>query len=230
VLRGLFRGPGSLSNTVGFVTSGLAWPGKPERLPDGRRCVVIGDVAGYAAFNHRQGQNPEHDRGDCGIVSCADVLDQFGIPLTEAAVVEHATRCAEIHVVPGSPEQSGWTYPTEQARILSDYGVLAHVEHGQTVEGIAAAVQAGRGVIIEVNAGVLWCDVRALGGGAANHAVTVTGISRDPGDGALTGFFINDSGTGRSGQFVSVHLMVTAFARTGGFCVITDVARLTRRP
>jgi hypothetical protein len=24
---------------------------------------------------------------------------------------------------------------------------------------------------------------------------------------------------------VSAHLMVTAFARTGGFCVVTDVAR-----
>jgi hypothetical protein len=35
---------------------------------------------------------------------------------------------------------------------------------------------------------------------------------------------INDSGTGQSGQFVSAHLMTTAFERTGGFCVVTESA------
>lgn len=189
---------------------------------------MIGDVTGCVAFNHRQGNNPEHDSGDCGVVSCADVLAQFGVMRTEADLVTHATRCAELHVVDGRPDESGWTYPAEQARILRDYGLPAHVEEGLPVERLAEAVQAGRGVIAEVNAGVLWCDVRALGNGEANHAVTITGISRDPDDGALTGFYINDSGTGKSGQHVSVHLMVTAYARTGGFCVITDVARARR--
>ena len=73
-----------------------------------------------------------------------------------------------------------------------------------------------------VNAGVLWSEPRVLGHGQANHAVTVTGIARDPFDGALQGFYVNDSGTGESGKFVSAHLMTTAFERTGGFCVVTD--------
>jgi hypothetical protein len=50
------------------------------------------------------------------------------------------------------------------------------------------AVQYGRGVIAAVNAGVLWSDPRALGHGQANHVVTITGVARDPDDGALQGF------------------------------------------
>jgi len=83
-------------------------------------------------------------------------------------------------------------------------------------------------VIAAVNAGVLWADVRCLGDGGANHVVTVTGVARDPYDGGLEGFYINDSGTGQSGVFVSLHLMTTAFARTGGFCVITDEPHAAR--
>jgi len=85
-------------------------------------------------------------------------------------------------------------------------------------------VQGGRGVIAAVNAGVLWSNPSVLGHGQANHVVTITGVARDPYDGALQGFYINDSGTGRSAQFISAHLMTTAFVGTGGFCVITDIA------
>jgi hypothetical protein len=68
-----------------------------------------------------------------------------------------------------------------------------------------------------------------LGHGQANHAITVTGIARDPLDGALQGFYVNDSGNGQSGQFVSAHLMTTAFERTGGFCVVTGAASAVAR-
>jgi hypothetical protein len=200
----------------------VAVPVHAGRLPDGQPSVTIGDVRRYAAFNHVQGDNPEHDCGDCGIVSCADVLNQFGLRLSEADAVRHAIRRHELHVVPGRPEQSGWTLPAEQAAILTDYGVPAHAEETQPVERLALAVQFGHGVIAMVNAGVLWSDPRGLGHGQANHAVTVTGIARDRYDGALLGFYINDSGTGQSGQFVSAHLMRTAFEREGGFCVVTD--------
>jgi hypothetical protein len=198
-------------------------------LPDGRPCVVIGDVLGYAAFNHLQGDNPEHDCGDCGIVGCAEVLNQFGVRLTEADVVAHATQRSELHVLAGEPARSGWSRPSEQAQVLRDYGVPAHAEQDQPVERLADAVERGQGVIAAVNAGALWCDAGALGNGDANHAVTVTGTARDPYDGALLGLYINDSGSGQSGQFVSAHLMTTAFARTGGFCVVTD-ARRTSQP
>ena len=199
-------------------------PVQPGRLPDGRPCLTIGNVLGYAAFNHLQGDNPEHDCGDCGVVSCADVLNQFGVRLTEAVAFLHALSRHELHVVPGRPDQSGWTLPAEQAAILTDYGVPAHPEEAQPVERLALAVQLGHGVIAMVNAGVLWSDPRGLGHGQANHAITITGIARDRYDGALLGFYINDSGTGESGRYVSAHLLTTAFEHEGGFCVVTDCA------
>ena len=213
-------------DTTGWLRAeAVAVPVQAGSLPDGRSSLTIGDVSGYAAFNHLQGDNPEHDCGDCGIVSCADVLNQFGVRLTEADAVRHATSRHELHVVPGRPDQSGWTLPAEQAAILADYGVPAHAEEAQQVERLALAVQHGHGVIAMVNAGVLWSDPSGLGHGQANHAVTITGIARDRYDGALLGFYINDSGTGQSGQFVSAHLMRTAFEHEGGFCVVTDRAQ-----
>ena len=186
--------------------------------------MIIGAVRACIAFNHVQGANFERFRADCGVVCCVDVLDQFGIYQSEAEVVRHALARGELHIQAGRPDESGWTYPVEQAKILCDYGVPAHADQARSIDWLAGAVQLGHGVIIGINAGVLWCNPRNLGTGAANHAVTVTGIARDVPDGALLGFFVNDSGTGQSAQFVSFHLMTTAFLRTGGYCVITDNA------
>ena len=217
-------GPGAVADGTGWLRDAvITAPAQLGQLPDGRASLVIGDVHGYAALNHRQGDNPEHDGGDCGIVSCAEVLNQFGIGLTEADVVAHATQCRELHVVAGHPEESGWTLPADQVAILADYGISAYWAGDQSAEQLADAVQGGHGVIAAVNAGVLWCDPSVLGHGQANHVVTITGVARDPYDGALQGFYINDSGNGQSAQFISTHLMTTAFVRTGGFCVITDV-------
>jgi hypothetical protein len=211
-----------LGDTGWQAGAGITVPVRPGFLPDGTPALVIGDVDGCAAFNHLQGDNPDHDRGDCGIVCCAEVLSQFGIHLTEADAVAHATRCHELHEVDGHPDQSGWTLPADQVQILRDFGVPARAEADQPIERLAGAVQRGYGVIAAVNAGVLWSDARVLGHGQANHVVTLTGVARDAYDGALLGFYINDSGTGQSGQFVSAHLMTTAFSRTGGFCVVTQ--------
>lgn len=191
---------------------------------------MIGDVLRDAAFNHLQGDNPEHDSGDCGVVCCAEVLSQFGCPASEAALVGHATARRELHVVAGHPEESGWTLPAEQAAILADYGVPARAESARTTEWLATAVQGGHGVIAMVNAGVLWSDPRALGHGQANHAVTLTGVALDPDDESLLGFYLNDSGSGESGRYVAAHLMRTAFEHAGGFCVVTQAAFLHMPP
>ncbi len=216
--------PDLTADTTGWLAAAtIGVPVSVGRLHDGRPVIVLGNVRSYAVFNHVQGDNPDHDYGDCGIVSCADVLDQFGLRLTEADVIRHATRCREAHLVAGHPERSGWTLPSEQARILCDYGVPARALQGQSADQLASAVQLGYGVIAGVNAGVLWTDSRFLGDGQPNHVVTVTGIAREPYDGGLEGFYINDSADGRSAEYVSVHLMTTAFVRTGGFCVVTEI-------
>ncbi len=195
-----------------------------EVLPDGREGLVSGDVEGLADLNHQQGDNPYGFQGTCGLCSCEHILNQFGIDVTEADVVEHAVANGECYVS-DDPTQSGGTSVENQAQILNDYGIPAHVEQAGSLEDLAADIEQGSGVIIEANAGVLWNDVNYYGHGEANHAVAVTGVARDPATGEIQGFFIDDSGTGNSGQFVDAATMTDAFLAAGGASVVTDVAQ-----
>src|SRR5713226_4450164 len=96
-------------------------PARLDTLPDGRRSLMLGDVPGYAAFNHQQGDNPEHFQADCGLVSVQDVLQQFGAHVSEGDVVTHALQLGECYVDPAAAGQSGGTLPSQDARILTEY-------------------------------------------------------------------------------------------------------------
>ena len=205
---------------------GIDVPTQLDVLPGGEQSLVIGDVSGYADFNHQQGDNPYGIQQDCGLVSCQDVLNQFGIPVTETDVVNHAIQDGECQFSPDDIAGSGGTTVADQVHILNDFGVPAHAESGQSLEQLAANVEQGHGVIIEANAGVLWDDPSYVENGGANHAVTVTGVARNQVTGHIQGFFINDSGTGQSGEFVSAQTMTGAWQDTGGQCVVTDVVHV----
>jgi hypothetical protein len=193
-----------------------------DSLPDGTPSVIYGDVNGYAEYNHQQGDNPYGFQEDCGLVSSSDVLNQFGIPVSESDVVEHAAANGECNIDMSNPSDSGQTSSAEQAQVLSDYGVPAHVETGQSTEDLATAVEQGHGVIADVNAGQLWQDQNYVQNGQANHAITVTGVARDPMTGQIQGFYINDSGDGKSAEFVSAATMTKAWTDAGGVAVVTD--------
>jgi hypothetical protein len=200
------------------------------KLPDGRDAIIIGDPEGDKAFNHQQGDNPDGFRGTCGLVSVQGIALQFGIktmpdgtPISEAAIVRYA-RERGLCEVSANPDDSGGSSPIGQVELLNDIGVPSHIEGASTVEQLAVNVQAGRGVIIGVNAGVFWnsADPRHFGNGNPNHAVCVTGVARDPNTGQLLGFYVNDSGNNQSGRFVDVALVQDAWQKRGGTCVVTN--------
>jgi hypothetical protein len=199
-------------------------PVRPDELPDGRPSLMLGDVPGDAQFNHRQGDNPEHFGGDCGLVSVEDVLRQFGVQVTEADVVAHALQHGECQASPAAAAQSGGTRPSQDAQILADYGIAARVQSGLTMEQLAEPVEQGHGVIIGVNCGVLWQVPADVGNGGVNHAVTVTGVALDRDSGAIQGFYINDSGNGKSAEFVGTVLMRVAWQDAGGWTIVTSAA------
>ncbi len=193
-----------------------------DELPDGEPSLMLGHVRSYAAFNHRQGDNPEHFQLDCGLMSVQDVLRQFGAQVTEAEMVEHALQRGECSVDPGAPEQSGGTTPSQDARILTECGVPSRSESGLTLRELAVLVEQSRGVIIGVNCGILWQVPDDVGNSGVNHAVTVTGVALDPQDRNIQGFYINDSGNGKSAEFVSAVLIRVAWQDTGGWTIVTD--------
>lgn len=201
------------------IDQALEVPRMLDVLPDGREVVVIGDVRGAAEFNHLQGDNEEEIGGTCGLVSCENVLHQFGIHIKEGDIVRFA---GEV----GMRQADGATTLFNQADLLTEYGVPSHVAAPLTVEMLAAEIESGRGVIAAVNSGVLWSQSAFVGTGDADHAINVSGVGRDPATGAVIGFYINDSGTGESGKFIPIDMFRDAWAPTGaGAAVVTDAAR-----
>jgi hypothetical protein len=205
-------------------------PAIHDTLPDGRETIVIGDVERCKEFNHLQGDNSLGFRGTCGLVSCEDVLRQFGVQVTEDDVVRHAAERGLCYVT-DDPDHCGGTTVSDQAQILRDYGVPAHPEQLGSLERLSECVESGRGVIAEVNAGYLWNDANYVGSGEFNHAICVTGVARDPHTGEIQGFFINDSGRGYpedSGRFVDADTMRMAWEEAQGMCVVTDLPNMER--
>lgn len=226
--------------THGAETLGMFFkrdiPHQRDTLPDGREAIVFGDPEGCKEFNHKQGDNDLGYRGTCGLVSCEDILNQFGKNVTENEIVHHARDndlCTNNRFLEWlAPELCGGTTPENQAHVLKDYGVPARVKDGASIDDLARFVEDGRGVIIEINAETVW-EVNEQdddSDGRANHAVVVTGLARDPVSGKVQGFYINDSGSGKSGQFVNVKTMQQAWSQAtgpygGGCCVVTNSAR-----
>jgi hypothetical protein len=198
-------------------------------LPDNTEVLVVGDVERFRDCNHKQGANDLGFLGTCGLVSCEDVLRQFGIEATETSVVNYAARHG-LCDISATPPECGGTTEYSQAQLLTELGVPAHAEFGNSQEQLTQYIEEGRGVIIEVNAGELWNSPEHLGFGEINHAVVVTGVARDPVTGEIEGFYINDSGRGYrsdSGRFVDTDVMRYAWEAVGGTCVVTDIVRST---
>lgn len=195
-----------------------------DALPDGREVVVIGDVERLKDFNHLQGDNGLGFQGTCGIVSCQDILRQFGVEVSEDDLVRHAASRGLCNLEGGAGDCGGTTV-FDQAQLLHDWGVSATVETNGTLESLAEAVESGRGTIAEVNAGVLWDRADAYGDGGPNHAIVVTGVARDASTGEVVGVYINDSGVPDSGKFIDAATFNAAWAEAGGLTVSTLAAR-----
>jgi hypothetical protein len=198
-------------------------PYHTDVLPDGRDSVIIGDVETLKDYCHQQGDNPLGFQQTCGLCACAGVLRQFGIEKSEADVVPHAKDYGLCTVIEGSPEKSGGTTILELARILSDFGLPAHGAARGSLEGLAASLQQGRGVIVGLNAGVFWDDSRYLNQG---HALTPIAVARDPETWEIQGFYVNDTGKGECARFVDAAIMDDAWVQSaGGQWVVTDRVR-----
>jgi hypothetical protein len=215
--------------------SDLGWlPDAPyhiEVLPDGREAVEFGDPEGCERFNHCQGENDLGFEGTCGLVSCEDVINQFGGDVTENDIVNFAAD-NDFCEKSSNPAESGGTTPFGQVKILDAHGIPARVEVCDSLEDLAGRVEDGHGLIVGVNAGVLWDNRAYFDSGDPNHAIVVTGVDRDPQSGDILGFKINDSGvppSGESNKFIDAQTFTIAWfgSESGGIgtLVATDIVR-----
>lgn len=227
--RNLEELPMEVGDLADNVFQAVEVPIRLETLPNGDEALICGKPERYRELNHLQGDNPFGFQGTCGLVSCEDVLKQFGVQTSEAEVVRHAIEHGLCSTDGGDVTQMGGTTMRDQAQILTDFGVPASEASGRSLDDLALTIESGRGVIIEVNAGVLWDNPAHYDFGDANHAITVTGVARDPETGTVLGAFVNDSGRGLpedSGRFIDAATLKAGWVQAGGNCVVTDIVTL----
>lgn len=155
-----------------------------------------------------QGSAYENFQGTCGLCSVANVLRLSGVNIGEKEVIDYAAKgglFSNLCVVnPISPSRSGGTTPEQRKQILDYFGISSStwtVKKDKddkvsiaTINDIGQWVSEGRGVIIDVDAGIFYDDPRYKGGG---HAVTVTSVTKNK-YGDISGFYIADSNRGTS--------------------------------
>lgn len=200
------------------------------RVPelDGEYEVYGGPYELGEVLDDVQGDNVYDAHGDCGLVSITNLLRIAGSDVTEDDVVGYAIRSSLCNYSAFDPPgERGGTTTWEQRAILESLGFDTECfvpgEAGGSLEAMAGHVEAGKGVLIGVNAGYLWENADYIGDGRVNHTVLVTGTVRDPETGELRGFTVCDSGSSKSpsfANFVSVETMEDAYTNAFGADVI----------
>ncbi len=156
-----------------------------------------------------QGSAYDNFKGTCGLCSCANVLRLAGVNYGEKEMIDYAanqqggffaTRLCTVN--PFNPSASGGTTPKQRQQILDNFGVSSSIfdvktdADGKTsidtINDLAKWVSEGRGVIIDVDAGLFYNSPQNYGKG---HAVTLTSVEKNK-YGDVTAFYILDSNQG----------------------------------
>ena len=156
-------------------------------------------------MNYRQGSNPYHARGNCGLVSISNTLNRADIPVSEDSVTKMAIEKGLCHYYPNeNPAKNGGTYLESRQQVLRELGIDSEIgrPHGRggDLDDIVDAIDSGRGVVLSISADLLWekdTGSPMIGGMfQSNHCIAVTGVARDAATGKVAGIYIADSGRG----------------------------------
>lgn len=156
-----------------------------------------------------QGSAYENFQGTCGLCSCLNVLRLAGVYYDEKEMIDYAANQKEglfgtrlCTVNPFNPSASGGTTPKQRQQILDNFGVSSSIFNVKvdsdgrtsidTINDLAKWVSEGRGVIVDVDAGLFYNSPQNYGKG---HAVTLTSVERNK-YGDVTAFYILDSNQG----------------------------------
>ena len=156
-----------------------------------------------------QGQNSRNMYGTCGLCQCVNQLRMAGLTnVTEDDVINVALGCSgnvrrSLDINNADPCERGGTTANGRREILSKFNldvvnVPVSPNRSTTVNTLGNAVATGHGVIVSVDAGVLWNDPRYLNGG---HAISLISVSQS-GD----TFIYSDTGTGQIGTISAATL------------------------
>ena len=157
----------------------------------------------------QQGSAYDNFKGTCGLCSCANVLRLAGVNYGEKEMIDYAANRQEglfntrlCTVNPFNASASGGTTPKQRQQILDYFGVSSSIWNVKTdadgktsidtINDLAKWVSEGRGVIVDVDAGLFYNSPKNYGKG---HAVTLTSVEKNK-YGDVTAFYILDSNQG----------------------------------
>jgi len=169
---------------------------KPERETIRGTQVLTYGTPHYYDLEYIQGDDVAGYMGTCGETSVANVCRMAGMDVNEAIVVRRAIANGWCNTTADDPGKRGASGQYSQINMLHSFGLRADTRNGYDVQRLADLIREGHGVMLSVNAGKLWDVPEYVENGNVNHLVTVTGVSYDAGTGAVTGFYIADSGRG----------------------------------
>lgn len=157
----------------------------------------------------KQGSAYDNFKGTCGLCSCANILRLAGVNIGEKEIIDYAaniqggmfaTKLCTVN--PFNPAASGGTTPKQRQQILDYFGISSSIwnvkvdENGRTsidtINDIGKWISEGRGVIVDVDAGLFYNSPKNYGKG---HAVTITSVEKNK-YGDITAFYILDSNQG----------------------------------
>lgn len=164
------------------------------------------------------GQVHSQTGGTCAVVSQQQLLQIYGlVPCNSPSKVEAELKKEAVakgffgvdESDPARPRDLG-TPVQFIGNLLQDRGLIVTKRTRASPAELDSAVARGKPVIVGVDAGVLWSDMRFLGGG---HAILVTGLERSKVDGKVLGYYINDSGNNPvgAGQFIPAEQFLNAW-------------------
>jgi len=151
---------------------------------DGKECTVFDHpFEGKGNQIHSQGSaEPEYGKNTCGYCASGSIINKAGGNTNERKVLDYAN-----DNVPGF-NREGWSNMKEWVQVLKGAGIGSKPHTHDTMEKLAEYVEQGRGVIIGVEAGILY------GGNIrGGHAITLESVIRDKNTGEIVSYVIGDS-------------------------------------
>jgi hypothetical protein len=143
--------------------------------------------------------------GDCEIASEQEILTAAGI-LDRNKPYENERRmiaeASALGIYHGRGVKMG-----DSGTLLAHHGLSVVRNDQASVDDLNAAVKQGKWILTGVDASVLWNDERYKGG----HAITITGGEVMMGLGRVPGYYIDDTGAGIGGRYVTAGQFLAAW-------------------
>ncbi|WP_253909700.1 calcium-binding protein, partial [Herbaspirillum seropedicae] len=208
--------------------TGPADPSKPQMGKEyGVKLIIYGDPKAYHNLNYDQPVVMAMYTETSGEIAVANIAALAGQSLSPKTVLQTAIDEKLCDTTKKDRDLGGGTTSENQVALLKKFGIAATLEQGFDANAVAQHIIEGKGVILRVNGGVLWCKTEPDHPGRSDYSVTVTGVAFSADTGEVAGFYLADPGFELSGarpRYIEINHLRQATSVTGVTTITTNDA------